>query len=267
MDFGSGDVVAGVTSGGFAFGNCLAPAFNFSTNVFTERAWIESQLGNDGPAGCGDLPDAGTPETQVLGSSGAPDPETVEQRFRFDVPEATRLARIALNGEDLGVTGDVPFTHGFKMYARMEVEPTIIDPTCGGELADPYKFCEIENPAPGPLHVLLERVAGFGRYQLTVTLFAGPPVTPHPSPTPTPTPRHTATVGPTRTLGACVGDCDRNGRIAINELVRGVTIALSGARPVDCLGLDTDGNGAVSVNELVSAVGAALNGCIATINP
>jgi hypothetical protein len=173
------------------------------------------------------------------------------------------LLRVALNGEDLGITGDVTFTEGFHLYAAMGVEPTLDDPSCGGDLVDPYKFCEIEDPAPGPLHLLLERVAGFGQYQLTVTLFSAPPgSTPRSSPTPTRTPRNTATVGPTRTLGPCVGDCDGDGRIAISELVRGVTLALSGAPPLGCMDLDADDNGAISVNELVSAVNAALNGCV-----
>ena len=258
MDLGSGDVLAGITSGGFAYGDCLPPAFNFSTNVFTYREWIAEQLGTDDTSQCSALPEVGTDATQVLGTSGAPDHDR-EQRFRFDIPATTGLVRIGLNGEDIGLNGDEPFRHGFNVYARLGGEPATTDLLCGDDRNDPYKFCEIDVPAPGPLHVLLDRVAGFGRYQLTVTLFSGPP---RDTPTPTPTHRHTPTPRPTRPLGPCVGDCDRDGRIAISELVRGVNLALTGTSPSDCSSIDANSDRAVNVNELVSAVNAALNGCI-----
>ena len=71
-----------------------------------------------------------------------------------------------------------------------------------------------------------------------------------PPPTPTATSR-------------CVGDCNRDGMVTINELVVGVNIAL-GTQPVSaCTAVDADGNGMVAINELVRAVGNALNGCTA----
>src|SRR5512143_387334 len=64
---------------------------------------------------------------------------------------------------------------------------------------------------------------------------------------------------------ACVGDCDGNGMVAIDELVKGVTIAL-GARSVgQCLAFDVDANQAVTVDELVAAVNAALTQCPAPL--
>lgn len=59
----------------------------------------------------------------------------------------------------------------------------------------------------------------------------------------------------------CVGDCDGNEMVSINELIIGVNIALGG-RPVgDCPSFDSNANGLVSVNELIQAVNAALQGC------
>lgn len=259
MNFGGGDVLTGITSGGFAYGDCFPPAFNFSTNVFTYRGWIAEQLGSDSTAPCSDLAEVGSEATQTLGTSGAPDPDTTEQRFRFDVPASTALVRVGLNGEDTGLNGDEPYRHGFNLYAGLGTEPTITDLPCGGDRQDPYKLCEIDAPPPGPLHVLLDRNAGFGRYQLTVTLFSGPP---RDTPTPTPTRSNTPTPRPTRPLGPCIGDCDRDGRIAISELVRGVAFALSGTSPSECSSIDANSDSTVNVNELVSAVNAALNGCI-----
>jgi len=59
----------------------------------------------------------------------------------------------------------------------------------------------------------------------------------------------------------CGGDCNGDFRVAIDELVRGVGIAL-GATPVSaCVSFDVDADGAVSIDELVGAVNAALGGC------
>lgn len=74
---------------------------------------------------------------------------------------------------------------------------------------------------------------------------------------PTPTP----TAGP----GSCIGDCDGSGSVAVNELVRGVNIAL-GRDPIGaCEALDVDGDGKVTVSELVMSVNAAVHGCTAAM--
>jgi len=59
----------------------------------------------------------------------------------------------------------------------------------------------------------------------------------------------------------CVGDCDGNGTVAINELIRGVNIALGNANVSTCSAMDANGNGIVAINELIQGVNNALNGC------
>ncbi len=59
----------------------------------------------------------------------------------------------------------------------------------------------------------------------------------------------------------CPGDCDGNGTVAINELIRGVNIALGNADVSTCTAMDVDGSGTVAINELIQAVNAALTGC------
>ncbi len=102
------------------------------------------------------------------------------------------------------------------------------------------------------------------------------PAIPGASPTPTPdgtttTPTTTPTSGggdtptPTFTLtpdpSGCVGDCDDDGRVSINELIQGVNIAL-GRAPVDqCPSFDRNLDDNVAINELIAAVNNALNGC------
>jgi hypothetical protein len=58
----------------------------------------------------------------------------------------------------------------------------------------------------------------------------------------------------------CPGDCNRDGRVAVSELITGVRLAL-GEAAVACGAFDGDGSGTVEVDELVDATDALLNGC------
>jgi hypothetical protein len=60
---------------------------------------------------------------------------------------------------------------------------------------------------------------------------------------------------------ACVGDCNADGSVTIDELVQGITLALDGAPAGACAALDDDGDGVVQIHELLRAVAAALHGC------
>ena len=61
----------------------------------------------------------------------------------------------------------------------------------------------------------------------------------------------------------CVGDCNRDGAVAINELITGVNISL-GSRPIsDCPAFDSNDNGQVAISELIRAVNNSLDGCVA----
>jgi parallel beta-helix repeat protein len=108
---------------------------------------------------------------------------------------------------------------------------------------------------------------------------ATPTYTASRSPTASPTASSTATSAPTSVPSAtrsaapsatataspppapCPGDCDGDGAVTIDELVRGVNIALGNQSLDACLVADRDGNGRVTVDELVAAVGAALREC------
>jgi hypothetical protein len=61
-------------------------------------------------------------------------------------------------------------------------------------------------------------------------------------------------------LDVCVGDCDSNGTVTVDELIRGVAIAL-GSQPADvCPTFECNGRG-VQIDCLVRAVASALQGC------
>lgn len=80
-----------------------------------------------------------------------------------------------------------------------------------------------------------------------------------PTRTPTRTPRATPTSTPTRV--ACAGDCDSDGQVTVDELLRGVSIVLGQLPPANCPAFDAGGDGAVTVDEIVLAVNNALGGC------
>ncbi|MDX2166564.1 MAG: Ig-like domain-containing protein [Deltaproteobacteria bacterium] len=59
---------------------------------------------------------------------------------------------------------------------------------------------------------------------------------------------------------ACAGDCDASGTVTVDELVRGVALAL-GDPVAPCPAFDTSHDGVIDIAELILAVRAALNGC------
>ena len=62
-------------------------------------------------------------------------------------------------------------------------------------------------------------------------------------------------------VAPCTGDCNDNALVTVDELIRGVNIAL-GTLPVEaCQPFDPDGSGGVSISELIGGVNAALGGC------
>ena len=63
---------------------------------------------------------------------------------------------------------------------------------------------------------------------------------------------------------SCVGDCNGDGMVAINELIIGVNIALGSAPLSTCPAFDANGDGMVEINELITAVNNALSGCPST---
>jgi hypothetical protein len=59
----------------------------------------------------------------------------------------------------------------------------------------------------------------------------------------------------------CVGDCSGDEAVTIDELIRGVSIALGLTAATECPNFDPDDDGQVVVSELIQGVNAALSGC------
>lgn len=122
----------------------------------------------------------------------------------------------------------------------------------------------------------------FGDENLPGTATPSPTVTATPSLTATRTPTHTQTrtrtAAPSSTPTAertptptcalpgdpactCVGDCDGDGRVAVNELVSVVRVALGIADASACVAGDANRDGITQIGELVTAVRRSLDGC------
>src|ERR1700675_3448696 len=59
----------------------------------------------------------------------------------------------------------------------------------------------------------------------------------------------------------CVGDCDGNGEVTVDDILIGVNIALGNASVDQRPAMDANGDGQVSVDELITAVNNSLQGC------
>ncbi|MBI1815023.1 MAG: hypothetical protein HYR72_08605 [Deltaproteobacteria bacterium] len=94
------------------------------------------------------------------------------------------------------------------------------------------------------------------------TSLAAPVEQPVNTATPTPTSTTAPTTTPTTpTTGTCVGDCGNDGAVTVEELIRGVNIALGVAPLSDCPQFDADHSTDVTVEELIQGVNIALTHC------
>lgn len=66
---------------------------------------------------------------------------------------------------------------------------------------------------------------------------------------------------------SCGGDCNGNGVVTVEELVRMVNIALDRAEVSTCRAGDQNGDGKITVDEIVAAVRALLENCSPTATP
>jgi hypothetical protein len=95
-------------------------------------------------------------------------------------------------------------------------------------------------------------------------------------PGPTPTPTHTLVPSVTPTATAtmstptptstprppvCLGDCDGDGQVTVDEIIIMVNIALGTISVSECEAGDIDSSGTITVDEIVTAVNLALDGC------
>ena len=72
---------------------------------------------------------------------------------------------------------------------------------------------------------------------------------------------------PTISVATCVGDCNGDGQVTVDELVTGVNIALGNTALAVCPQFDSDHSLEVTIDELVTGVNNALHDCPAEPSP
>jgi hypothetical protein len=167
VDLGSGDVVAGITSGGTS-SDCLPTDESYDANVFTYSGFILTELGADTTSACGGLGAVGDSGITVTGNSGSLGGLTVSASFEVTLPQNADEVRFTLNGED-----DGSFDADFFVREGLGASPTSFD--CKADGASNVGACSFASPTAGDWSVFVQRDRGNGQFQLTTTVFGGDP--------------------------------------------------------------------------------------------
>ena len=168
VDFGSGMVVAGTTSGGDSQSqNCTPPNHLWFADVFKDRSWITSVAGGDlGTSACGGIPAAGGPNTAISGALGALSSTHPSEVLALTVPAGMSRLRV-------GVTADNYLVNDFNLYVKRSGTPTTTSFDCKSDGIGTLAFCDIPSPSAGIWQFLVDGVSGpGGEYELVTTLFA-----------------------------------------------------------------------------------------------
>lgn len=182
--------------------------------------------------------------------------------FRFRA--ATRVPLLAAAYLPPGRSPRLQFIDGLTLRNMAQVEPALEGPefsfqtspfdlsvSAGGELlvlTGEAAFLSIpEDPVVHASFSVLDRTKGEVVHRRSVGPFGQP---------------HLAlSLAPCPDLVPCIGDCNGDHAVSVDELVLLVNIVIGEARAGVCLAGEQSGDGVVSVDEIISAVGRALDGC------
>lgn len=149
------------------------------------------------------------------------------------------VVRLQWDGDDAGAgiaTYTVYVSANGGAFTPLVSDTTDTAAIFTGRLGQTYAFCSIATdlvgnvePKPCPPHA-------------DTSIVIGPP--------PTPTPRP-----------SCVGDCDGDSQVTINELLLMVNAALGNVPASACVAGDDTHDGAITIDEILKAVNNALSGC------
>ena len=165
LDLGSGQVVAGVTSGGDS-NNCTPADHSYDANVYTYRTYVLDKLGADSTSACGSIGEVGDPNTTVLENDGSLSAGNPSESFSFELSAGVAELRVVLNAVD-----DESFNP--DLYVRLGAPATTSSFDCKADGATPHGACSFGGPSAGTWHVLVDRTSGSGEYQTTTTIFGG----------------------------------------------------------------------------------------------
>lgn len=165
--------VAGLTGGGSRL-DCLAGDHSYDTDVFAHRAWIDGDtLASEKVSAarlCGTEP-AIDPDDDIKGTIVRLGAQRESAKFSFTIPAGLGALRVAMNGED-----DGKGSNDFNLYLIPGTAAAAGKAVCAEEGNGQFAFCEIAKPRVDRWTILVRRVKGEGRVQVSVTLAPGPTV-------------------------------------------------------------------------------------------
>jgi len=79
-------------------------------------------------------------------------------------------------------------------------------------------------------------------------------------------PTPTATASPASSP-ACVGDCNGDGTVSVDEVLVQVNVGLGSAQLAACMSGDANHDAQITIEEMLQAINNALNGCTTMETP
>jgi len=166
IDYGSGEVVAGVTSGG-ASPTCLELDFSYDANVANYADFISAAGGTDIlNTSCGALPPVSDPRTSVFSALGRIAASGVS--YTVIVPAGTERLVFTLNGVDDGI-------QDFDLYVKGGSTATTAQYDCASRSAGQFESCVFDAPSAGEWTALVHPFVGYGDFQFTATALGAKP--------------------------------------------------------------------------------------------
>jgi hypothetical protein len=222
----------------------IAPlAYTFDPNVLTFGGCLKAPGVSSGKAVNAAMPSAGRITVVVSGDLVVlPDGDIVDCSFTIAAGAAAGSVAVtfesAAMADDQFNDYDATGTSGAVTVGDGTLTPT---PTIEPNPSPTFSPERSQTPSP--------------------TSTATPTDTETPAVTATTTPTVAVVLTPTRTPASCLGDCNGDKQVTVNELITMVNIALGTAQLPTCSAGDTNGDATITVNEIIGAVNNALNSC------
>ncbi len=224
--------LAGVTSGGNN-SSCLAPDNGFDADVFVHLDWLLPAIAaSEGAIPCPEGPVLGDAELVASTVEGTLERSDAEAVIPVPVPPDAAALLVTLNGA-LYSNGRFSTPNEFSLSLR---PPGAAQAACIDASLGPFDVCRIDAPVAGTWQARIGRLRGFGAFQLSTTT-------------------HLAAARP------CPGDCDGDGEVGVDELLRTVMLLFDSRLIASCAAADADASLGVSAGELLLALRSALDGC------
>ena len=154
--------IFGVVSGGTDVDHCQKNDESYNVDVAEFAAWIEAAgEGRLSSQQCG----SERMNTEARSTLLTLDGSRERGIFTLEVPAGTQKLRVAMNGEE-----NDNVSNDFNLFVYRGAQSSNAKPACAEAGPGQFGFCDIAAPAPGQWSVVVQRMRGKGKAQITATL-------------------------------------------------------------------------------------------------